>query len=85
MYFREPNGGNARILKAIDFGASKLLKEADRELTVEELKNRANFCRQVDTAVTTLRYDGPEINYKNVCFNMSWEESAERTADHNLV
>jgi serine/threonine protein kinase len=83
MYFRGLNG--AKVLKAIDFGASKMLREKDRELSAGELKNRANYCRKIFHPVATPRYDGPEINHKNVCVSASWEKSDESTSDHNLV
>jgi serine/threonine protein kinase len=83
VYFRDPNGG-PDILKAIDFGASILLNAS-----AGELKDRANIRRRVYHAVTTLSYDGPENNYKNVLGDKPiWEESAERTfpnRNYNLV
>jgi serine/threonine protein kinase len=77
MYFRESDG--ADILKAIDFGNSKLLKHAD--LSPDELGNRANLWENIDDPGGTLGYMSPEIRFKSD--ENSWEQSAEIVSNEN--
>jgi serine/threonine protein kinase len=73
MYFRA--SGNEMVLKAIDFGSSELLQEAD------ELGNRANLCRNIGDHVGTPGYTSPEIRFK--CEENSWEQSAESISNEH--
>jgi serine/threonine protein kinase len=67
MYFCQPNG--EMVLKAIDFGSSKLLG------TSHGPENRANLCKDIDYFVGSKEYISPEIRYKVT--DLSWEASAE--------
>jgi hypothetical protein len=59
FHIREPNGANAKILKAIDFGLSQVL---DR---THETENRANSWQYVIEPIGTPQYNSPELKYIN--------------------
>jgi serine/threonine protein kinase len=72
MYFS--GSGGESILKAIDFGSSKLLKHVNLS-PADERGNRANLCLNIGDAVGSRGYTSPEIRIK--CAELSWEQSAE--------
>jgi serine/threonine protein kinase len=88
MYFKEPNG--EKVLKAIDFGSSKLLsiKVANRKFASYGPGHRANFCRKIIDVVGTVLYNSPEIRYSNKIFlneDISWERSAKLSSNSHIV
>ena len=70
MYFSSGPKGEL-VLKAIDFGTSKVLKQ--RDLSSHELNNRANLCQNIHDKVGSFGFTSPEIRFK--CDEFSWEQS----------
>jgi serine/threonine protein kinase len=74
MFFPESNGES--VLKAINFGSTELLKNADGSSS-NQLGNRANLSLNIDqdVGIGTRGYNSPEIS------EHSWAQSAVSTSN----